>query len=99
MQEAKNLTMTVSFTSVAAYRSIASSRAVQCERLLTVYETAGALSDRDAAEILNWNPSEVSARRNDLMKDGRKVFELATQKDKHTHKTVKVWGVARESLF
>lgn len=89
--------MNVALTSKLAYHSIASDREIQEARLLTLYRTEGALSDREACARLGWEaPSVVSARRNGLMKWSN-VKHLSSKKDPVTGKTVAVWGL--DTLF
>lgn len=82
--------MTVAFTSKLAYHAIGADREVMCTTLSTLYRGMGPLTDREAGRILDWHPSQVSARRNDL--EG--VVELGVKKDPITHKSGKVWGYA-----
>lgn len=90
--------MTATITSIRAFHDIKSEREVRCGLLLRLYETRGPMSDREASYILGWDRSDVSARRNDLMRDGQ-IGSLGEKKDPDTGKTVNVWGVVRDTLF
>lgn len=85
------------FTSRLGYQETISEREVQSIQLLGLY-LSGPLSDREAGKRMNLPPSQVSARRSDLMKQG-KVRELGRKKDENTGKLVNVWGIVRETLF
>lgn len=85
--------MNVALTSISAYHKIGADREVMCKTLTDLYRAAGPLTDREAGRILDWHPSQVSARRNDL--EG--IVEFGVKKDPITNKTGKMWGFA--SLF
>lgn len=90
--------MTAALTSILAFKETVSEREIQAYKLMGLYLSVGAMSDREAANRMGWYPSQVSARRNDLMKLG-KVVELGKKKDTDTGKLVNQYGALRETLF
>lgn len=89
--------MTATFTSVLAFQATVSERDIQTQHLLKLYETHGAMSDREASYRTGWAPAHVSARRNDLVKSGQ-VCEMGRKKDRDTGMLVKTWGTSDGSL-
>ena len=61
--------MNAQATSITAYHQLIRSGqlSVKCRELVAVYYRHGVLADFQAARILEWDKSEVSARRNDMM--------------------------------
>lgn len=94
----RNNTMTVTLTSHLAFKETVSEREIQTLHLRRLYESVGVMSDREAGSRLGWYPSQVSARRNDLMKSGQ-VCELGRHRDPVTGKLVNLYGIQRETLF
>lgn len=83
-------------TSIDSYHSL-SSKEADCQQLLHLYQHHGNLTDRLASDLLGWYPSQVAARRNDLIKQ-RQIVDKGTVRDSKTNKTVKVWGLM-DTLF
>lgn len=83
--------------SIAAFHNTVSEREAKCHQLMGLYLSSGAKSDREASYLLDWDRSDISARRNDLLKLG-KVCELGQKKDSDTGREVAVWGVIKNTL-
>lgn len=90
--------MTATLTSRIAFHQTAGERDIQSKKLMGLYSSFGAMSDREASYRTGWAPAHVSARRNDLVKKGL-VMEMGKKKDKHTGKLVCNWGVIKSTLF
>lgn len=90
--------MSATLTSILAYKDTVSEREAQAQRLLTLYRLKGAMSDRQASYLTGWDRAHVSARRNDLLKQGL-VCEMGKKKDVDTGKLVSVWGEIKSTLF
>lgn len=90
--------MTATPTSIEAFHSIKIDREAQVKQLYEIYSKHGPMSDREASYKLGWYPSQVSARRDALMKSSE-VAEMGKKKDPDTGKTVNVYGITKETLF
>lgn len=92
--------MSVADTSVASYYELVKDGKISegCRRIISALVEFGPMTDRQLSNILDWPPSQVAARRNDLMNDketGFVVFSGRYYKDPDTKKKVRVW---RENL-
>lgn len=87
--------MPVADTSRQAFRETAHARKTQEKRLINLYQLhPEGLSDRHAAVLLHWTPSNVSARRNGIRSMSEyEVFRVCKQRDPQTGKRVSLWGV------
>lgn len=88
-------------TSITAYHSLMRSGALskKCRELVAVYHEHGALADFEVAGYLDWDKSEVSARRGDLMVKDHEghctgegtIVECGTMVNPKTRKEVNVY--------
>lgn len=88
--------MTAADTSIAAYNELVREGTITegCRKVVSALMEFGPMSDRQLASILDWPPSQVAARRNDLMNEqgtGFVVFSGRYYKDPATKKKVRVW--------
>lgn len=88
-------------TSVDAYHQLIKERKItpRCKILLSAYLEHGDLADFEVADILGWHPSQVSARRGDLVNaenTGLIVDKGRTKYNPNTNRNVVVWSVNLE---
>ncbi|MGI1661401.1 hypothetical protein ACRDNQ_04085 [Palleronia sp. KMU-117] len=88
--------MAVRDTSIEAYHALIKHREItpRCRQVLEVLIEHGPQADYEIAARLGWHPSQVSARRGDLVNEqntGIVVFTGSYKPNPLTGKTVRVW--------
>ena len=77
-------------TSISAYHEL-HNKEIDKELVYNAIKKFGKAYDRQIAKALGWEPSTVSARRNELIRDG--LVESAGFAMSITRKVVKTWRV------
>lgn len=77
-------------TSIDAYKATNVEREAMCTALVDLHGQFDGLTDNEAARMLGWDPSDVSARRGDL---GSVIYnrDKEMRRDPITRKLNKVW--------
>lgn len=88
--------MAVTDTSIQAYHDLITRRLItpRARAVLKCLMEYGPMADFEIAAKLDWHPSQVSARRGDLVTEdntGVVVFTGQYKQNPHTNKTVRVW--------
>lgn len=88
--------MSVQDTSIEAYHDLIKRREItpRAREVLKCLIDHGPMADFEIAAKLNWHPSQISARRGDLINEentGLVVFTGKYKQNPFTNKTVRIW--------
>lgn len=88
--------MSVRDTSIEAYHDLIKRREItpRARQVLKVLIDHGPLADFEIAAVLGWHPSQVSARRGDLVNEdntGLVAFTGDYKRNPSTNKTTRIW--------